>query len=200
MAKKKSAKSASSTDISDTIDSDVDASLEKVDYELVPEKKFQILAKKVDQMIKNPLLETQSAAKMETLLEEVNDSIISLLDVMKVLSDDVSFDEKEKHLIKHEVKPLTKSIDEVKDQNETIANAMVNIIDRINDLQKQITRIEKFVNPPASPIQNNNLPPLSGGPQPPNGNNSNMQTNPNGSNSGQNSSISSPSNLPPPPR
>lgn len=175
----------------------------KEEYELVPEEKFLEVAKKVDEFSKNPLLETKAAARMENLIEDVNDSIISLLDVMKVLSDDVAFDEKEKHLIKHEVKPLVLIVNEIKEQNETIANAMVNLIDRMNDMQKQITHIENFIKPPASHMVNSRLPPISGGPQSPVENNSSLNNFPPSINSSDNypsNDSMPPGNLPPPPK
>ena len=133
------------------------------DYELVPLKRFEDLSEKVLEISKNPFLEKSSAKRVESLLEAVNDSIVSLLDVMKVLSEDMAFDEKEKHLIKQELRPVVKSIDEIKEQNETIANAMVNIIDRISDLQKQVSTIEKNITPRFPERRNPTLPPLESG-------------------------------------
>jgi hypothetical protein len=134
------------------------------DYELVPEHKFHVLAEKVNEIAQNPLISAKSADKLHNLMEASNSSILSLLEVLQSLNHGASLDETEDAILTKHIKPLTSAVHEVKAQNETIANGMVNIIDRLNDMSEEIKNLRDFVTPKQ---RLDTLPPLSGGPAPP---------------------------------
>jgi hypothetical protein len=134
------------------------------DYELVPEHKFHVLAEKVNEIAQNPLISAKSADKMHNLMEASNTSILSLLEVLQSLNSGASMAETEDAILKKHISPLTHAVHEVKMQNETIANGMVNIIDRLNDMHAEMKDLKEFVTPKQ---RLDTLPPLSGGPMPP---------------------------------
>lgn len=137
------------------------------DYELVPEKRFLKLEKSLKTLKNNPILKVKRSDVFAKQIELLHDSIISLLEVLKSIKDDTSVDSEGDDLFRREIKPLVQAVHEVKHQNETIANGMINIIDRLNDFQKELETIKEYVLPPANPEPNPQLPPLSGGPTPP---------------------------------
>jgi hypothetical protein len=137
------------------------------DYELVPEKRFLRLEKSLKTLSKNPILKVKHSDIFARQVELLHDSIISLLEVLKSIKDDTSIDSESDELFKKEIKPLVQSVHEIKHQNETIASGMINIIDRLNDFQRDIETLKEYVLPPPSFEPNPQLPPLSGGPTPP---------------------------------
>jgi hypothetical protein len=151
------------------------------DYELLPEKRFDKLEAQVNEILKNPLVRKETAHEFHEVLLSTNVSIKALADILKKISEDTSLEQKEEDYVKNQLKPLTLAIKEIKEQNETIATGMVNIIDRLNELQKEIVGIKQThghtqqqyyqmqpqENEPVDSNNNNNLPPLQGGPMPP---------------------------------
>ncbi|MGM5483454.1 MAG: hypothetical protein ACQER9_00890 [Nanobdellota archaeon] len=182
-------------------------------YELVPESRFEKLVKKVDDILSNPLIDSSNAKKIAINLETVNGSLEKLLEVMKEISNKTSFEEKEENIISDQIKPLVKSVKNIHKQNDTIANGMVNIIDRLNDMQSQIDELKKNSFPIPSDEINPSLPPLSGGTKSPisdkprenpDMNNSQAQSMPannsnNNANLQQNNNIATQPNKPTPP-
>ncbi len=138
------------------------------DFELVPEIKFHELEKKVEYISKSPFIGTKDIHLMGDKLDGVQESIISLLEVLQLLSNHASFQDTEKNLIQNELAPLQRAVYEIKQQNETLATSIVNIIDRLNDINTKLDLISKKQIPLASKVQNPTLPPLNGGPIPPN--------------------------------
>lgn len=140
-------------------------------YELFEEKRFLELENKVDEMFKNPMMKKDSVHQLHELLISTNKSIKSLAEVLRKISTDTSFDEKEETFVRTQLKPLILSIKEIREQNETIATGMINIIDRLNDLQREVGVLKNTSLPIASQNNHSELPPLSGGPVAPFSNN-----------------------------
>jgi len=139
-------------------------------YELVPENKFKEIEKEVSKIMKSPFISDPSVKEMGGLLKAVNASLISLLEVLQIISEETSFENAEKNLIKRQIKPIVKEIDEVKKQNEIITEGMMNIIGRLNDMQTQLITIQRECIPFPQSEPNPNLPPISGGITPPDSN------------------------------
>lgn len=137
------------------------------DYELVPEKNFHKLEHTIKEINESPFVSDPSVREMGTLLRGVNKSLLSFLDVLKVISDSASFDEKEKNLVHEELKPLVDEIAIIKNQNETINSNLQNLMSRIDDLHFKMQTLQQLSLPYASENPAPNLPPIQGGPQPP---------------------------------
>ena len=137
------------------------------EYELVPEKRFLKLENSLKRLSKNPVLKVKNSDKFAQNIELLHDSIISLLEVLKSIKDDAEFADEDTAQFKKDIKPLVTAVHDIKDQNETIANGMINIIDRLNDFQKQMDTLKEYVLPIPQNDPNPQLPPLSGGPFPP---------------------------------
>lgn len=137
------------------------------DYELVPQRKFLALEKEVVKILENPLIHEDKSKNLLVFMETLNDSIVSLLEVLVKINKDTSFEEKEEEYIRKQIKPIAQSVKEIKNQNETIATGMINIIDRLNEIQKQIYDLKDDMLPRPSTFDNPSLPPLTEGPAPP---------------------------------
>lgn len=138
------------------------------DYELVPEGEFQDIKKNISDISKSPFVSDPHVKEMGDLLKAVNNSLVSLLDVLRIISDQATFDETEKTIVKSELMPVVKEVKEIKEQNDIIVNTMKNITDRMDDIQFQLNAINKELNPVPASEPNPNLPPLKEGMSPPN--------------------------------
>lgn len=147
------------------------------DYELVPESKFHELEAKVESISKSPFVSTTGVEKMGVQLEGTQDSILSLLEVLKQIANATNFDDAEKDIIKKQIKPLTKEIKEVKAQNETLATSMVEILNKLEILESKVISptihtVSHTALPPVqavAAVSQEQLPPIEGGPVPPSG-------------------------------
>lgn len=156
------------------------------EFELVPESKFHELEAKVNYISKSPFVSTPGVEKMSAQLEGTQDSILSLLEILKQIADANKFDESEKHLIKKEVHPLAKEVKDLKEQFTIMTETMASLAQKVDNLQSDFS--SHYLH--ASQNPNPNLPPLQGGPTPPdqfetNGNENNSMMPPPLDNSGQ---------------
>lgn len=136
-------------------------------YELVPMKHFKELEAEVQDIHKSPFVSGPNVEKTGAVLTSLNESVISLLEILQKVSDETAFESMENKIIKKETAPLVKSIEEVKTQNIEIIHNMRNIMDRLNDIQFQVNTLQNSTLPQPTNIANPNLPPLQGGPTPP---------------------------------
>jgi len=162
------------------------------EFELVPERKFELMEKKLAEIFKSPIVKSKDTKELSENVKSVNASLTSLYSVLHKISENTSFEETENKLIQNQLKPLVRVIKNIREQNETIANGMVNIIDRLNDMQNDLIEIKNTIYPRPSTIENTSLPPLSGGPIPPTNSLNSVET------SSQNNISEATTNVPPP--
>jgi len=102
------------------------------DYELLPHEEIERLKREIDRLKRNP----QSGAE-STGVDNLNDSINSLLKVFREAAEDMKLDEHDSVMISDKIGPLSEKIDKVLEQNEKIAKGIVAIADMIEDLSSR---------------------------------------------------------------
>ncbi|MFT4326574.1 MAG: hypothetical protein ACMXYK_03685, partial [Candidatus Woesearchaeota archaeon] len=104
------------------------------EYELVPEGRFHYLENKVIEIFKNPIIKNTTAKDLAEALEKNNKSVDALISILRTIQADTKFEDKEQSIIKKEMHPLVLAVKEIQQQNNTFAKSMLNIIDRLNDI------------------------------------------------------------------
>lgn len=94
------------------------------DYQLVPKKDFEKLKKEVAYLKKNPYSESDSGRDLQQSIERLNNTINKLISILEDAQQDI-IDEYQ------ESKPIEK-LNQILDQNETIAKALVSINDKLS--------------------------------------------------------------------
>ncbi|GIU69446.1 MAG: hypothetical protein KatS3mg002_0682 [Candidatus Woesearchaeota archaeon] len=94
------------------------------DYQLVPRKEFEKLKKEVIQLKKNPYSESDTGRDLQQSIDRLNNTINKLISILEDAQQDI-IDEYQ------ESKPIEK-LNQILDQNETIAKALVSINDKLS--------------------------------------------------------------------
>lgn len=131
------------------------------DYELIPKKEVEKLKKEINALKRNPYGESDRGQELQKSIERLNNTMNKLIAILEDAQQDI-IDEY------NESKPIEK-LNQILDQNETIAKALVSIHDKLGggDAQEQVPHQENALPiPDVGPIivQNPQIP--RPGPQP----------------------------------
>ncbi|MGV8150261.1 MAG: hypothetical protein ACP5NV_00895 [Candidatus Woesearchaeota archaeon] len=94
------------------------------DYELMPRKEIEQLRKEIASLRKNPYGESDKGKDLQQSIDRLNNTINKLLSILEDAQEDI-IDEYQ------ESKPVEK-LNQILDQNETIAKALVSIHDKLS--------------------------------------------------------------------
>lgn len=125
------------------------------DYELMPKKEIEKLKKELNALKRNPYGESDRGQDLQKSIERLNNTMNKLIAILEDAQQDI-IDEY------NESKPIEK-LNQILDQNETIAKALVSIHDKLGsgDTQEQVPHKENALPiPDVGPIivQNPQIP------------------------------------------
>ena len=140
------------------------------DYELMPKAEIERIKREISALKKNPYAESEKGKDFSQSIDRLNSSINKLIAILEDAQQDI-IDEYQ------EAKPIEK-LNQILDQNETIAKALVSINDSLgkkpNDgpiqvstpqiprpnpfVQQMTPRQEQFMQQPRNPVQNQPTP------------------------------------------
>lgn len=111
------------------------------DYELIPKKEIEKIKKELNALKRNPYGESDRGQDLQKSIERLNNTMNKLIAILEDAQQDI-IDEY------NESKPIEK-LNQILDQNETIAKALVSIHDKIggasnppNDTSDDVSHIE----------------------------------------------------------
>jgi len=116
------------------------------DFEIVPQKDFLQMKRDVDELKTNPLGATQSGKDLKSSIDNLNSTMKEMLDLFSTALETIKIDEHDKRLVEEKITPLVAKIDELSNQNEKIAKALVAIADMVKDM-KPVPQSQNMQNP-----------------------------------------------------
>ncbi len=121
-------------------------------YEIIPHKEIVGLKKEIQE-----LKSKDSDAGSKPLLESVHkltEEINSMLSLFKTAAEEMRMEEKDEHFVAKKMEPLIDKLDEIMEQNRTIAEGMVAVADMIKEsLEKRESIISTKPEPEFRPPQ-----------------------------------------------
>ncbi|MBN2880563.1 hypothetical protein JXM83_00785 [Candidatus Woesearchaeota archaeon] len=112
------------------------------EFEIMPEKEISDLKKELKEIKQNPLGDNEQSSKLYKTMDNLNESMSNMLNLFKIAADGMKAEEQEELFLAEKIKPLFSKVDQVIEQNEKIAKALVAIADMIDELKNN-----KVVNP-----------------------------------------------------
>lgn len=101
------------------------------EYELLPKEEIDNLKKEVERLRKNPLGEVEEGESILEGINNLNDNIKKLIDIFSKASEDLKSEEGGAN--------PSADLQEIKDQNEEIAEGLVAVADIVKDIKQNKT-------------------------------------------------------------
>ncbi|MFH0875855.1 MAG: hypothetical protein V1859_08000 [archaeon] len=101
------------------------------DYELLPHEEIEKLKRELDRLKKSGTNPDALSGSMENLTDSIN----SLLRVFREASEEMKLDEHDSVMLSDKIGPLAEKVDKVLEQNEKIAKGIIAIADMIEEMQ-----------------------------------------------------------------
>ena len=115
-------------------------------YEIIPHKEIVDIRKQIQE-----LKSKGSDADSKPLLESVNkltQQMNSMMGLFKTAAEDMRMEEKDEHFVAKKMEPLSEKLDEIMEQNRTIAEGMVAVADMIRE---SLEKKESIISPKPEP-------------------------------------------------
>jgi len=110
-------------------------------YELVPSEKLRELKKQLDSLKKSSV--SGNSSDLAESMDNLSTNINRLLEIFREATEEMKIEEKEELLIKKKLEPLLKKMDVVADNTQTIANALVDINDKLDAMKNDIEILKR---------------------------------------------------------
>ena len=84
-------------------------------------------------------------------MSSLNHSINKLLLIFREATEEMRNDEKEEQLLKKRIEPLLKKMDTIIDNTQTLANALVDLNEKVDGIKRDIDYLKKMPAPRPAP-------------------------------------------------
>jgi len=101
------------------------------DYEIIPHRQIADLKKQLSDLRSKQ--DSSSSSELVGSMSSLSKSMDSMLKLFTEAADELKLDSKGEHELAHHLNPLNKKLDEIIDQNKTIAEGMVAIHDAVSE-------------------------------------------------------------------
>ncbi|MFT4304173.1 MAG: hypothetical protein ACMXYG_06425 [Candidatus Woesearchaeota archaeon] len=115
------------------------------DYELIPHSELKKIEGEIEELRSKG---AQSKSAMTPSLDELSNSIKSLLTVFTEAKNELRIEDEEKELIAKKVDPMLNKLDSLLDQNEKLAEGILSLADMIKKLDFKLQSIQASVDKP----------------------------------------------------
>lgn len=139
--------------------------MENDDYELVPSEKLMELKRQLDSLKKNPVTQSATSSLTESM-DNLSNNINKLLSIFREATEEMKVEEREELLIRKKIEPVLKKMDTIVDNTQTIANAMVDINEKLDALKADIEILKKQPKIVQQPIMQPQTPKVEPAPLP----------------------------------
>lgn len=113
------------------------------DFEFVPSRELKQLEQELIQIKSHPMMQDKDGQKLQDTMLALHQSMERMLDVFKKATSDMELEEREDMLMQKHLGPVAKEVSHISDQNETLAEAIVNINDMVEELKQQVSTISR---------------------------------------------------------
>ena len=124
---------------------------EEEPYEIMPYKDITELRKQVQE-----LKSKGSDAGSKQLLDSISkltEQMTSMMGLFKTAAEEMHLEEKDEHFVAKKIEPLIDKLDEIIEQNKTIAEGMVAVADMIKESMEKTKEPRPFLSPQPEPAQ-----------------------------------------------
>lgn len=109
------------------------------DYELVPKREILELKKQIQELKQDPLGQA-SGSGFYSSIEALNTNLSKMINIFKQASEEMKLEERESQIISQKIEPILEKIDEIHEDNQAIAKAILNLSDDMKELKEQLER------------------------------------------------------------
>ncbi|MFT4312385.1 MAG: hypothetical protein ACMXYF_04090 [Candidatus Woesearchaeota archaeon] len=142
------------------------------DYEFIKSKNVKQLQQELEEIKANPFVSSSQAKNLAQSVTTLETSIQQMLDLFKQAHEEMTLEEREEKILKAQLEPVHKKIDDLFEQNKTIARGIVTVVESVEHLSAELAHARKKIDsissrpsaPSPSPLPN----PLSSSPSQPN--------------------------------
>lgn len=102
------------------------------DYTLVPEKEILKLKKRIDELEKNPLGESESAQNLKDSVNSLNNTLSQMIEIFKEAQETFN-SETEDDVLMQKLDPVFHRLDRLEEQNKKIATGILALADLVKE-------------------------------------------------------------------
>jgi len=113
------------------------------DFEFVPTQELKKLEQEITRIKSHPIMQDEDSKKLQSSMTALYQSMERMLDVFRKATDDMELEEREDKLMQKHMGPVTSGINAISEQNETLAEGVVNISDTLEELKSDMSKLFK---------------------------------------------------------
>jgi len=117
----------------------------KEDFAFVPSKDLNKLESELASLKHNPLLQKKDSKQLASSIDELQGSLSELLAMFRKANEDLTLEQREERILTQQLEPVMQKLNEIVDQNETIANALVSLSQTIEEVHTDMKSIHSRV-------------------------------------------------------
>lgn len=97
-------------------------------YEIMPYKEIAELKRQIQELKSNT-----GSDKLLNSINNLTEKMDSLIELFRTAADEMKLEEKDEHFVAKKIEPLIDKLDEIIDQNKTIAEGMVSVAEMVKE-------------------------------------------------------------------
>lgn len=121
---------------------------EDIYYELMPHKKIKAIKTEIDRLKKKAEKESFSSKSFRSSVDNLKQSIDSLMDLFKEATESMKAEEKAEEEVSKKIMPLLARMDDIEEQNRKIAEGIVTVADMVSELKEETKKRPAPMPPP----------------------------------------------------